>query len=53
MYPQHQAMRNGNKPSRGALVDAEIAKEEAEMLAKRKSKKGSMGSISSSGSMSE
>jgi hypothetical protein len=36
------------------MVDAEIAKEEAEMLAaKRKSKKGSMGSISSSGSMSE
>ncbi|KAI8652650.1 hypothetical protein NCS57_01329600 [Fusarium keratoplasticum] len=52
--PGFAAMRNGNKPSRGAMVDAEIAKEEAEMLAaKRKSKKGSMGSISSSGSMSE
>lgn len=29
---------HGNKPSRGAKVDAEIVKEEAEMLAKKSHK---------------
>lgn len=33
---------HGNKPSRGAEVDAEIAREEAEQLAKKKSKTNSM-----------
>ena len=31
-----QAAMNGNKPSRGARIDAEIMAEEAEMLRKKK-----------------
>lgn len=37
-----QATMHGHKPSKGAQIDAEIAKEEAEMLAKKKEKTDSM-----------
>ncbi|WZH50314.1 uncharacterized protein QYS62_011558 [Fusarium acuminatum] len=40
--PGFAATMHGNKPSRGAEVDAEIAREEAEQLAKKKSKTDSM-----------
>ncbi|KAK6697052.1 hypothetical protein SNK05_013599 [Fusarium graminearum] len=40
--PGFAATMHGNKPSRGAEVDAEIAREEAEQLAKKKSKTSSM-----------
>ncbi|KAK8111686.1 uncharacterized protein PG998_008143 [Apiospora kogelbergensis] len=34
--PLYRAAMNGNKPSRGARIDAEIMAEEAEMLRKKK-----------------
>lgn len=33
---------HGNEPSRGAVIDAEIAKEEAELLEQKKSKTDSV-----------
>ncbi|KAF4448758.1 hypothetical protein F53441_7865 [Fusarium austroafricanum] len=40
--PGFAATMHGNKPSRGAQVDAEIAREEAEQLAKKADKTDSM-----------
>ncbi|KAJ3528116.1 hypothetical protein NM208_g10361 [Fusarium decemcellulare] len=52
--PGFAATMHGNKPSRGAMVDASIAKEEADLLAKKKSKTDGMtGKRGSSGSVSE
>merc|ERR1711988_491999 len=38
--PGFAATMHGNEPSKGAKIDAELAEEEAEMLAKKKNKTG-------------
>ncbi|KAI2629537.1 hypothetical protein GGR54DRAFT_267127 [Hypoxylon sp. NC1633] len=40
--PTYRAIMHGNEPSRGAKVDAEIQREEEEMLKKKDEKTGSM-----------
>ncbi|GKU08510.1 hypothetical protein FLAG1_11266 [Fusarium langsethiae] len=40
--PGFAAVMHGNKPSRGAKIDAELAREDAEQMAKKREKMDSM-----------